>query len=126
MTADITYRELQRDVTNLGKQVMRASEAIRGHAQTITDEACDTARVAEAIATLGVDQETVAETSALARLMDSLSDAAIGYASKADTTAKAAQAAHDQNQTSHGGIAEAVSRSSVDVSNLNREWLRQE
>lgn len=126
MAVDITYRELQRDVTNLGKQVVQASEAIRGHAQTITDEAADTARVAEAIAALGVDHETVAETSALARLMDSLSDAAISYASKADTTAKAAQAAHTQNQASHGGIAEAVSRSSVDVSNLRREWLQQE
>ena len=126
MATDITYRELQKAVTDLGKQVVRASEAIRARAQTILDEARDTARVADGIAALGVDQATVAETTSLARLMDGLSDSARAYASAADTTARSAQAAHHQNQASHGGIAEAVSRSQVDVTRLDREWLRQE
>lgn len=126
MAADLKYQQLQKAVTDLGKQVVRASEAILVHAQNITNEARDTARTAEGIGALGVDHATVAETLALAQLMDGLSDSAYAYASAADTTSKAAKAAHDQNQASHGGIAEAVQRSTVDVSGLNRDWLRQE
>ncbi|GGZ82670.1 hypothetical protein GCM10010328_66360 [Streptomyces rubiginosohelvolus] len=75
---------------------------------------------------MGVDSDTIAETNHLAKLMDGLSDSAHAYVSAADTTAKSAKAAHAQNQTSHGGIAEAVSRATVQTSGLNREWLRQE
>lgn len=126
MAASITYRELQNAVEQVGKQVVQAADKIRACSQQISTEAQDTARVAEHIAVLGVDNATLAETSALARLMDGISDSAIAYVSAADTTARSAQAARDQNQASHGGISEAVSRSPVDVSNLNRVWLRQE
>ncbi|MFW3477486.1 hypothetical protein [Streptomyces microflavus] len=110
MATDIRFRDLQKAVDTLGKQVIRASEAIQHHGQFITGEAQDTARTAEGIAAMGVDPDTIAETQHLARLMDGLSDSAHAYASAADTTAKAAKAAHAQNQASHGGIAEAVSR----------------
>ncbi|MFF6931507.1 hypothetical protein [Streptomyces californicus] len=126
MATDIRFRELQKAVTDLGKQVVRASEVIQQHGKFITDQAQDTARTAEGIAAMGVDPDTVAETQHLARLMDGLADSAHAYASAADTTAKSAQAAHAQNQASHGGIAEAVSRSAVGVKELNREWLRQQ
>ncbi|MFE3381306.1 hypothetical protein [Streptomyces anulatus] len=126
MTTDIRFRELQNAVTALGKQVTRDAETIQQHGQHIANEAQDTARTADGIAALGVDPDTISETTALAQLMDYLSDSAHAYVSAADTTAKSARAAHAQNQASHGGIAEAVARSEVQTDNLHREWLREE
>ncbi|MFJ5294566.1 hypothetical protein [Streptomyces sp. NPDC088348] len=124
--ADLTYKQLQKAVTDIKKDVTRAADAIRAKSQKIDDEAQDTSRVAEMIGGMGVDPETVAETRDLSRIMKGVSEATIAYASAGDTTAKAADAAYTQAHSTHGGIQEAVSRSSVDVRNLDREWLRQE
>jgi hypothetical protein len=125
--ADLTYKQLQQAVTELGKNVARASEAIRVKAKQIDEEATDTARVAEMIGAMSVDNATVAETRELAKITAGLSQAAIAYATAGDNTTKAAQAAHDQARTTHGGIQEAVSRSNVaGIHDVNREWLRQE
>ena len=126
--ADLTYKQLQAAVTAVAKDVTRASEAIRGEARRIDEEATDTARIADVISSLRVDKATVAETRELSRIMAGLSEAAIAYATCGDTTAKTAQAAHDQNHSSHDGIHHAVQRSSVgrDIHDLDREWLRQE
>ena len=124
--ADLTYKQLQKAVTDLGKEVTKASEAIHIRARRIDDEARDTARVSEMIGQMGVDAATVSETHHLSRVMQGVSEAAIAYASAGDTTAKAARAAHEQARTTHDGINEAVGRSPVDVHGLNREWLRQE
>ena len=126
MADKLTYRQLQKAVTDLQKAVARGSEAITVRAQHIDDEAKDTTRVAEMIGSMGVDTSTVAETQQLSRIMRGVSEAAITYASKADATARAAGAAYEQARTSHGGIHEAYTRAPVDVSNLDREWLRQE
>jgi hypothetical protein len=125
---DLTYKQLQAAVTNLAKDTTRASEAIKGEAQKIDEQATDTARTAESIAALRVDKATVAETRELARIMAGLSEAVLAYATAGDTTAKTAQAAHDQNQASHDGIHEAVQRSTVgrDIYDVDREFLRQE
>lgn len=124
--ADLTYKQLQKTVTDLAKDVTRGSEAIHAAAQRIDGEAQDTARVAEMIGGMGVDTATVAETRELSKITQGVSEAAIAYASAGDNTAKAAQAAHDQARASHGGIQEAYSRATVDISNLKREWLQQE
>lgn len=124
--ADLTYKQLQKAVTDMRDNIARASEAIRVRAQQIDDEAQDTARTAEMIGGMRVDSETVAETSELARIMRGVSEAAIGYAAAGDTTAKMADAAHAQAKTTHAGIQEAFTRAPVDMSNLDREWLRQE
>lgn len=124
--ADITYRQLKADVENLAKQIARDSEEIRCSVQRIDDDAKDTARIAEMIAGMGVDAATVGETRDLARIIAGFSEAATSYAAAGDTTAKSATAAATQARTTHGGIQEAVSRSSVDVRGLNREWLRQD
>lgn len=124
--AELTYKQLQRIVTDLAKEVTKGSDAIRSAAQRIDDEAQDTARVAEMIGSMGVDTETIAETHELSKIMRGVSEAAIAYASAGDTTAKAAQAAHDQARASHGGIQEAYSRAPVDISGMKRDWLRQE
>lgn len=124
--ADLTYKQLQKAVTDLAKDVAKGSETIRTVAQQIDEEAQDTARVAEAIGGMGVDRDTVSETSELSKIMRGVSEAALAYASAGDNTTKAAKAAYDQAHTTHNGIQEAYSRSTVNISNLNREWLRQE
>nr|WSX25579.1 hypothetical protein OG690_37810 [Streptomyces tubercidicus] len=124
--ADITFKQLQAAVTTLTRDVTRDADTIRATAQKIDEEARDVLRVAEMIASMGVDSATTGETRDLAHLTAGVSAAAIDYAVAGDNTAKAAIAAHQQAQATHGGIQEAVSRSTVDVRNLNREWLRQE
>lgn len=125
--ADLTYKQLQKAVSTVRSDVAKAADAIRSRAQKIDEEAQDTARVAEMIGGLKVDNGTVSETHEVARIMRGLSEAAIAYASAADTTAKTATAAHEQARTTHSGIQEAVSRSNVTgIHNVNREWLRQD
>lgn len=124
---DLTYKQLQQAVTDLGKDVIRACDAIRTRANLIDEEARDTSHVAEMIAGMKVDASTVAETRELAKIMLGVSDAAIAYAYAGDTTAKAAKATHDQTRTAHGGISEAVSRSRVDgIHNVSPEWFRKD
>jgi hypothetical protein len=121
--ADLTYTGLQKAITALEKDIRRSADDIRAWAQYINDEAIDTARVAETIAAIGVDPDTIAETHEVAKLMAGLSEAAIAYASASDTTAKTASAARDQARASHEGIKEAYSRAPADVSRLKRAWL---
>lgn len=123
---DITNKKLQAAVNALGKAVARDAEAIRSAAFGINDDAKDTARVAEQIAGLGVDPASVAETRELAKVMEGVSEASAAYAAASDTTARMATAAVDQTRASHDGIQEAVNRSPVDVSGLNRSWITPE
>ncbi|HEX5567098.1 MAG TPA: hypothetical protein VFY14_09285 [Streptomyces sp.] len=126
--SDLTYAQLAKATTALAKDITRSAEAIRGHAKEISDEAQDTARVAEAIGALRVDAATVAETRELAKLMDGVAGAATAYAAAGDTTARTAQAAQAQNQSSHARIGEAAARSSVgrEIYDVDRGWLTQE
>lgn len=124
--ADLTYKQLQQEVAALSQSITRSSDAIRVRAQTIDEEAQDTSRVAEQIGGMGVDPYTVAETRDLSRLMKGVSEAVIAYAAAGNTTAKTATAVYIQAHNTHGGIQEAFTRAPVDMSNLNREWLRQE
>lgn len=124
--ADLTYRQLQAAITDLGRNVTRGAEAISAQTQRIDEEAQDTARLAEQIQSMGVDAATVSETQETAKTMAGLSTAARTYASAGDTTARAAKAAHEQAHASHDGINEAVNRSTIDVSHLSRDWLRRE
>lgn len=126
MPAELTYKQAQAKVMALIRQVTRAADTIRSEAAAMHEDARDTTQVAETISSLGVDQDTIAETQALAQRMYGLSEATRSYASATENTVRAAQAAYDQNRASHGGIAEAVNRSEVNVRGLNREWLRQE
>ncbi|MEU5742057.1 hypothetical protein ABZ784_29200 [Streptomyces tendae] len=125
---DLTYGQLAKATATLAKDITRSSEAIHTHAKNIADEAQDVARTAESIAALRVDGATVAETRELSRLMDGIASTALAYAAAGDTTARAAQAAHDQNKASHSSIGEAMSRSTVgrDIYQVERTWLTQE
>ena len=123
---ELKNKQLQAAVTALGKRVTQDAEAVRAAAHTISTEAQDTGRIADQISGLGVDPATVGETRELSKVMQAVSDASTTYASASDTTARAAFAAVDQARTSHDGIHEAVNRSPVDVSGLNRSWVTPE
>lgn len=125
---DLTYKQLQKAAADLGKSIARGAEAIHGHAKAISDEAIDTARVADLLGGLHVDNATVGETRELSKIMEGVSEAAIAYASAGDTTAKAAQAVQDQNRASHDGINQAANRSPVGraIYDVNRAWFAQQ
>lgn len=124
--ADIKNKQLQNAIATLGKAVTKDADLIDAAAQKIREEAQDCFRLAEQIAGLGVDPETVAECRELGNTMDHVEAAARVYAIAANATARQAIAAIDQAKASHDGIQEAVNRSPVDVSSLNRSWLTPE
>lgn len=125
---EMTYAQLAKGVNDLAKTITRDSQAIHGYADAISEEAFDTARLAESIGAMNVDKATVAETQDVARLWDGVANESIIYASAGDVTARAATAAQDQNRDSHLAFGEAAGRSPVgrDVYDVNREWFRQE
>ncbi|MFC8953711.1 hypothetical protein ACFT8P_13925 [Streptomyces sp. NPDC057101] len=124
--ADLTYSQLTATITALEKGIARAADEIRERTEKIDEIAESTARTADGIAALGVDTATVSETRELSRILRGVSEAAIAYANAGDTTTKAAAAAVAQARTTHAGIHEAYGRAPVDLSGVNREWLRQE
>ncbi|WP_329047132.1 hypothetical protein [Streptomyces sp. NBC_01422] len=124
--ADLTFRRLQADITALARDVTRYAEGIYADTQKIDEEAREVARIAEHIQSMGVDSATTSETRELAQAMTGLASDSRAVGSAGVGTARAAMVAHEQAVASHGGINEAISRSTVDVTNLNREWLRQE
>jgi ribosomal protein L12E/L44/L45/RPP1/RPP2 len=123
---ELTYQGLRRAVMALSKDITRATSAIRVEAGRMSDEAKDTARIAQMISSMGVDADTVADATTLSKIMEGVSAEAISYISTSEMTARAASAAHDQARATHQGIQEAVTRSPVDVSSTSREWFRQE
>lgn len=125
--ADLTYKQLLRKSTDLARQIVRDAEGGRKVSHQIEEEADDTCRVAQMIAAMKVDPNTVAETTELAKIMRGLSDDAIKYAAGSDDTAKAAQATYDETRNSHGGINQAVNASNVTgIFDVNRDWFTQE
>lgn len=124
--AGITYTQLTTAITAMEKGIARAAEQIRERTAAIDEIAEITARTADGIASLNVDTATVSETHELARILRGVSEAAIAYADGGDTTTKAAAAAGAQARTTHAGIHEAFGRAPVDLSGVDREWLRQE
>ncbi|MEU9998117.1 hypothetical protein [Streptomyces sp. NPDC050848] len=125
--AELTYRQLCTAVAELEKSIVSSSDAIQANAAWMDEEAQDTARVADMIATMNVDRYTVGETQALARIMRGVSEAALAYASAGDTTAKAVSIVGAQARTTHEGVQERVSRSNVDgIHDVHRDWFEQE
>ncbi|WP_331746870.1 hypothetical protein [Streptomyces sp. NBC_00842] len=123
---DLTNTQLQAAVTKLAKNSTRTAEAIHAWGQALDDEAKDTARVAEGIAGMGVDVDTVSETRELSQTLTGIQAAATAYSSSANNTAKAATASHEQIRITHDGFQEAYRRADADPRNLSRDWLEQE
>ncbi|MFC7794612.1 hypothetical protein [Streptomyces cinereoruber] len=123
---ELTYTQLVTAITTFQTTAARGRDVIEADARRIDEIATDTAQIAEAIAALSVDTATVSETKDLAKTLHALGTTATGYAVAGDVTAGTAKAAADQTRTTHAGIHEAYSRAPVDLSGVNREWLRQE
>ena len=116
--AELTYKQLQRTVDALARDVMQHSGAVQQDAQALDREAKDTARTGEVIAAIGVDPATVADAQQLATITAS---PPAGH-----TPSPPAPAAGAPARASHGGNHEAYTRATVDISRMKPEWLRQE
>jgi hypothetical protein len=128
MPSELTYRALAKAVSDLATTSARNAETIHANATWMSEEARDTARIADQIGARRVDNITVGETHEVSKIMQGLSEAVLAYAVAGDTTSRAATAAHDANRDSHDGINEATARSTVghDVYEVDRGWFERE
>ncbi|MFF3067156.1 hypothetical protein [Kitasatospora sp. NPDC057936] len=124
MPADLTHRELVRQVRELSRELRRDTAAFRALAKAQQQEAQETGRIADQIAALHVDSATIAETREVARIMQGLSQAAIAYESAAEEAGRSAAATETQARTDHDGIQQAVDSSPVPMA--DRTWYTQE
>jgi transposase InsO family protein len=122
--ASLTYRQLRRQTRAWGGGIRATASAHKKTAAVQAAEAKDTGRVAEQIATLKVDEATVAETREVAKIMQGISTVALSYANAADEAERAAAAAEQQAAADHGGIQQAVDSSPVRMAKSN--WYTQE
>ncbi|MFD4577628.1 hypothetical protein ACFWNK_35370 [Streptomyces sp. NPDC058417] len=95
---------------------------VHAHAQTVTTLASDVVDAAEqmldaseTMKALAVDDATTSEFADAALTMTGVQDAAGAYTSAADSAAAAASDAKTTTETDHGGIADAVDSSPVDM-----------
>ncbi|HEY9327054.1 MAG TPA: hypothetical protein VIS09_02245 [Streptomyces sp.] len=95
---------------------------VHAHAQTVTTLASDVDDAAEqmldaseTMKALAVDDATTAEFADAALTMTGVKDAAGAYTSAADSASAAADDAKTTTESDHGGIADAVATSPVDM-----------
>ncbi|MFF1405068.1 hypothetical protein [Streptomyces sp. NPDC058294] len=95
---------------------------VHAHAQTVTTLASDIddaaeqmLDAAETMKALAVDDATTSEFTDAALTMTGVKDAASGYTSAADSASAAADDAKTTTENDHGGIADAVETSPVDM-----------
>ncbi|MGI5485106.1 hypothetical protein [Streptomyces lavendofoliae] len=99
---------------------------VHAHAQTVTTLASDVNDAAEqmldaseTMKALAVDDQTTSEFADAALTMTGVKDAAGAYNSAADSASAAADDAKTTTETDHGGIADAVDSSPVDMAEAN-------
>lgn len=124
MSTDLTYAGLRYLVQDLAMRSAREGDAIQEEANKLEEVARDVLRVAESIAAMEVAPATTAEMRDLSAVLRGATTAVGEYASAAHDTAKMADAADRQAQTTHGGIDEAVARSPEHAGKAG--WYRQE
>ncbi|MFC8270393.1 hypothetical protein ACFUIZ_32435 [Streptomyces cinereoruber] len=95
---------------------------VHAHAQTVTTLAADVNDAAEqmldaseTMKALAVDDQTTSEFADAALTMTGVKDAAGAYTSAADSASAAADDAKTTTETDHGGIADAVDSSPVEM-----------
>jgi hypothetical protein len=125
---DLTYGKLAKAVEGLTHSIVRDGIAIKSVTHAMSEEAAQTYRTAQAIASMFVDTATISETHELAKQMSAQSEDCGNYASAADSTGWIMVDVREQNRASHRDIGTAAQRSPVgaDIYNVNREWFRQE
>jgi methyl-accepting chemotaxis protein len=122
--ADITYKQLRREVQAFAKKVRKNADQLTEQAKQTERAANRTAKVGDMIAGMQVSTATIGEMSELAQIMQAAAKGAAEFISASDTTARAADDADQQAQVSHEGINEAVGRSPEHAGKSG--WYRQE
>lgn len=127
MADDLTYKTLVAQVDALAKEVALTGEALKERAQALDESAKETSGVANMIASLGVDPDTVNECRELANVTAGLSNSVTIFVASTDATQAAARSAAGQAHRTHAGIQEAVTRSQVtDICGIDRHWFEQQ
>ncbi|MER6610245.1 hypothetical protein ABT282_31125 [Streptomyces sp. NPDC000927] len=125
--ADLTYAGLLSEIRDIVKHTNVMGERLKERARSLEESAKDTSSVAEMIAAMNVDKDTVSEAQELAKITSGLSQATIKTVGTCDTAQRQAIATGDQARTTHGGINERVNRSTVSgIHNVSRDWFEQQ
>ncbi|MER6392430.1 hypothetical protein ABT236_28710 [Streptomyces sp. NPDC001523] len=110
-----TYAALRVKLAWLTHQVHVHSETVTALVSTIDDTAEQMQDAAETMKALAVDSATTAEFADAAVVMTGAKEAAGAYTAAADSAAHAADDAKSTVESEHGGIADAVDSSPVEM-----------
>ncbi|MFC7933915.1 hypothetical protein [Streptomyces cinereoruber] len=109
------YTVLRTKLAWLTHKVHAHSQTVTQLASNINDAAEQMLDAAETMKALAVDDQTTSEFADAALTMTGVKDAAGAYTSAADSASAAADDAKRTTENDHGGIAEAVESSPVDM-----------
>ncbi|MFZ3467480.1 hypothetical protein ACODT3_39825 [Streptomyces sp. 4.24] len=110
-----TYVALRTKLAWLTHKVHEHAETVTKLAAEVDDTAEQMLDAAETMKALAVDDATTAEFADAAVTMTSAKEAASEYTAAADSAAAAADDAKTTTENDHGGIADAVDTSPVDM-----------
>lgn len=122
--ADITYKQLRREVQSFAKKVRKNADLLTEQAKGMERTANRTAKVGDMIAGMEVSTATIGEMRELSQTMRAAAKGATEFITASDGAARAADAADQQAQASHEGINEAVGRSPEHAGKA--AWYKQE
>ena len=122
--ADITYKQLRREVQSFAKTVRKNADLLTEQAKQMEQTANRTAKIGDMIAGMEVSTATIGEMGELAQTMRAAAKGAAEFITASDGAARAADDADQQAQVSHEGINEAVGRSPEHAG--KSDWYRQE
>ncbi len=111
----VTYAALRTQLAWLTHQVHVHAETVTTLAATVDETAEQMQDASETMKALAVDTATTAEFADAALTMTGAKEAAGAYTAAADSAAAAADDAKTTVETDHGGIADAVDTSPVDM-----------
>ncbi|MCX5304691.1 MULTISPECIES: hypothetical protein [Streptomyces] len=111
----VTYAALRAKLAWLTHQVHVHAETVTTLAATVDETAEQMQDASETMKALAVDTATTAEFADAALTMTGAKEAADAYTAAADSAAAAADDAKTTVETDHGGIADAVDTSPVDM-----------
>ncbi|MFI8446325.1 hypothetical protein [Streptomyces erythrochromogenes] len=111
----VTYAALRAKLAWLTHQVHVHAETVTTLAATVDETAEQMQDASETMKALAVDTATTAEFADAALTMTGAKEAAGAYTAAADSAAAAADDAKTTVETDHGGIADAVDTSLVDM-----------
>ncbi|MCC0098374.1 hypothetical protein K7B10_27125 [Streptomyces flavotricini] len=110
-----TYAALRTKLAWLTHQVHEHADAVTTLASDVNEIAEQMQDAAETMKALAVDDATTAEFADAALTMTGAKDAASAYTAAADSAAAAADEAKTTVESEHGGIADAVDTSPVEM-----------